>query len=110
MTTTNVAFAIDRDDPHREVIAIMPGEASTIGRPDLATYYASVGWLGACSVAGILATHEQAEPVEFADLLAELQHIGYTVHIIPLERIGGFAYEDDRRKQLDEHDFIHREG
>jgi hypothetical protein len=98
---TDMAFVVRPDDPIREVVAVMPGIAGTVGRPDCAACYVHMGQHGSCSIDGIVGTHVDAGRNEYADLKDELERIGYEVYVVSIDRIGCADYADERRRQLD---------
>ena len=97
---TDMAFLVMNNDPNREVIAVVPGLAGTVGRPDHATCYAHIGQHGTCSIDGITVMRENATPDEYAELKGELESVGYNINVIPKSRIGNMKYTDMRRKEL----------
>ncbi len=98
--TTDVAFGIDLDCWDKDLVAIMPGIAADIGRPDLATCYVSIGGHSSCSITGILSRCSQADYDEYKGLLVELKRIGYDVSVVSLDSIDDADYEAARREQL----------
>lgn len=98
---TDVAFVVHNDDDNREVIALMPGLAATVGRPDHCACYACIGQHSAASVNGMVANSGDASPDEYNDLLEELGRRGYDVQYIPIANVGNDEYLAARREQLE---------
>lgn len=98
--TVDMAFLIDRGDEAREVVAVMPGLAGTVGRPNHCVCYVHDGQHGACDLDAMRNYYEQATPAEYADLKAELVDAGYNVCVISRDRIDDADYESARWREL----------
>lgn len=96
----DMAFVIMYSDPNREVVAIMPGLAGTVGQVYSCTCYVHMGQHSAADIEVIGSTYENATPDEYAELKLELERIGYFIYVIPKSRIGNTEYADMRRKEL----------
>jgi hypothetical protein len=94
---TDMAFVIAKGDPRREVVAVMPGHAGTNEWVDSCTCYVHLGQHSAASIQHIMDDYEDASCTEYADLLYELQCIGYSVNVIPAYRVGDLEYVNSRR-------------
>lgn len=78
----------------------MPGCAATGNNPDHATCYDHIGQHSACLIAVMQDTHKQAYTYEYADLLSELEQIGYEVRVISLDHIDSDTYRIQRVIEL----------
>ncbi len=98
--TVDMAFLIDQTEEIGEVVAVMPGLAGTVGRPNHCTCYVHNGQHGACDLDAMRNHYDQATPDEYADLLVELVDVGYNVYVIGKDQIRCADYEVARREQL----------
>lgn len=98
--TVDMAFLIDRTEEIGEVVAVMPGIAGTVGRPNHCMCYVHNGQHGACDIVAMRNHYDQATPAEYAGLKAELEGIGYIVCVIGKDRIHRVCYECARHEQL----------
>ena len=109
--TVDVAFVIDLEDETREVVAVMPAYAATIGRPNHCVCYVHTGHHGACDIDAIRHFYRDATPDEYSGLSVELNCVGYAdVVVIPMDRIDCAEYTAARRKRLALFGMIRRWG
>lgn len=95
-TAVDVAFVLDKDGC---LCAVMPGLAGTVNHPEECTCYDGQHASGridyfADSCIG-------AQPEWYANLLKELDRIGYDVTVIPFDNIENDEYLVARIKQLE---------
>lgn len=100
METVDVAFAIEKDGEDRDVVAVMPGMAGTVNRPYTCTCYAHMGQHSSGRIDYFTDHCVGASPDEYADLLEELDLVGYDVRVIPFDDIGNDEYTAARLREL----------
>lgn len=101
MDIVDIIFVIGKNDTTREVVAIMPGLAATIGNVNHCTCYVHIGQHSAADIDVIYREYENAQPAEYADLLQELCCIGYNVNVVPFTFLRRTYYTKLRRQQLE---------
>ncbi len=99
--TIDVAFVVDLQDVTKEVVAVMPAMAATVGRPDHCTCYVHNGQHSACDIFAIRHFYRDATHAEYMNLLGELNSIGYdSVTVVAIDAIDGANYFAKRRVEL----------
>lgn len=99
--TIDMAFVVDLQDVTKEVVAVMPAMAATVGRPDHSTCYVHNGQHSACDIFAIRHFYRDATRAEYLDLLGELNSIGYdNILVVSLDTIDGADYAAKRREEL----------
>lgn len=99
--TVDVAFVVDLQDVTREVVAVMPAMAATVGRPDHCTCYVHNGQHSACDIFAIRHFYRDATRAEYTDLKIELHGIGYdNTKVVSLDCIDSADYFAKRRLEL----------
>ncbi len=81
------------------IYAVFPGLAAT---DVLVTCYTHVGQHSGCALWYCDDCTEVTHPAEYADLFAELDHIGYNLHVVSKDCLHDAEYADSRRAQLQE--------
>ena len=79
------------------VIALFPGIAATVGKPETCESYMHIGQHSAANLPGLTASLKLAWPSEYADLEEELTRIGYDLDIRTRATRADYA---ERVKQL----------
>jgi hypothetical protein len=80
MSKTKVIFRIWPKKQGGEVIALFPGIAGTVGRPDTCEAYQHLGQHAAATLS--LTRHcKLATPAQYKELAGELRRIGYSLKI-----------------------------
>ena len=94
----DVAFAVEEEGL---IVAVMPGYAGTVNRPDTCTCYAHMGQHSSCHIDYIMEKCVGASPDEYADLLRELTGpIGYDVKVISIDDVKSGEYTKQRERQV----------
>lgn len=94
----DVAFVLETDG---DIVAVMPGLAGTVNRPDTCSCYAHMGQHSAGNIDYFVNHCSRAHPDWYADLLKELVRIGYDVTVIPFDDINDDEYLAARIKELE---------
>lgn len=81
----------------KEVIALFPEDAATVGNPYHCLSYMHMGQHSACDPQMIVHKSRPATPIEYKDLATELMRRGYDLQII--HRLQ-YRFIDVRREQL----------
>lgn len=97
--SVDVAFAIEEEGG---VVAVIPGSAGTVNRPDTCTCYAHMGQHSSGRIDYFTDQCVAASLKEYANLLKELGSIGYDVTVIPFGDIENAEYLAARIKELEE--------
>ncbi len=94
----DVAFAVEEEGL---IVAVMPGVAGTVNRPDTCGCYAHTGQHSSGCIDYFTDRCVGASPERYADLLKELGNRGYDVTVIPFDDIDNDEYLVARIEQLE---------
>ena len=106
MERTDMSEVVDvvflRDYGSQDIVAIFPGISAVAGNPNLMTCYAHIGQHGVAAFRYCDECDEVTEREEYADLVAELERIGYVLYVVSKDRMHDSEYAAMRRKQLED--------